>query len=153
SFSRQFKRSYAGAARLYADALAANPRLGEDPRAQHRYNAARSAALAAAGHGEGARPLPDKVNLMLRRQALRWLRADLAMWVRGLNSTSPDAPGAVQRALQRWLRDTDLAGVRDQEALAKLPADERLAWLALWAEVANHAELAEARVKFVGRLE
>src|SRR5262249_43100252 len=33
----------------------------------------------------------------------------------------------------------DLAGVRDERALARLPADERRAWRALWARVATLA--------------
>ena len=37
--------------------------------------------------------------------------------------------------LQSWKRDSDLAGVRESEPLAKLPADERKAWQTLWAGV------------------
>src|SRR5262249_11806842 len=110
-------------------------------------------AQAAAGHGEDARQLPDKVIVMLRRQALRWLRADLALWVQELDSTHPEAPGAVQQALQRWQQDTGLAGVRTQEALARLPAEDCQAWLALWVEVASHVQQAEARANSVRELE
>src|SRR5262249_10738932 len=39
-------------------------------------------------------------------------------------------------AVRSWLRGEDLAGVRDEPALARLPADERRTWPALWAEVA-----------------
>ena len=46
------KSHYATAARLYAEALAAAPRLAEDLRAGHRFNAARAAALAGCGHGD-----------------------------------------------------------------------------------------------------
>jgi hypothetical protein len=42
-----------------------------------------------------------------------------------------------QRTLRHWQRDADLAGVRDKEALAGLPADERAQWDKLWAEVAD----------------
>src|SRR5262249_46303869 len=52
------KRRYVAAARLWADALAADPKLAADPQAQHRYNAACSAARAAAGEGEDD-PMPD----------------------------------------------------------------------------------------------
>jgi hypothetical protein len=41
-----------------------------------------ASALAAAGRGDDARGLPDKVVVMLRRQALRWLREDLALYAR-----------------------------------------------------------------------
>jgi hypothetical protein len=38
--------------------------------------------------------------------------------------------------LRHCERDPDLAGVRDEAALAKLPEEERKAWQALWADVA-----------------
>jgi hypothetical protein len=38
-------------------------------------------------------------------------------------------------APSEWQRDSDLIGLRDQEALAKLPADEREACQKLWAGV------------------
>jgi hypothetical protein len=41
----------------------------------------------------------------------------------------------VQRTLQHWQKDTDLAGLRDKAALAKLPEAEQKAWRKLWAEV------------------
>ena len=37
--------------------------------------------------------------------------------------------------LIHWRADSDLAGVRDAGALAKLPESERVAWRSLWAEV------------------
>ncbi len=66
------KHRNAAAARYYADAFFADPKLAVDLDQQHRYNAACSAVLAAAGQGDDAKDLPDKVQLMLRRQALRW---------------------------------------------------------------------------------
>jgi hypothetical protein len=38
--------------------------------------------------------------------------------------------------MQHWLGDPDFAGVRDAQALAKLPEEERKDWLQLWEEVA-----------------
>ena len=43
-------------------------------------------------------------------------------------------------ALIHWRKDTDLAGIRDAAALAKLPADEQNAVTQLWAEVAAFIE-------------
>ena len=37
--------------------------------------------------------------------------------------------------LTRWRADPDLTGVRDKDALAKLPEDERAKWQELWGEV------------------
>ena len=40
------------------------------------------------------------------------------------------------RVLTHWEADSDLAVVRDADALTMLPEDEREAWRKLWAEVA-----------------
>ena len=41
----------------------------------------------------------------------------------------------VHEKMNHWLGDADLAGVRDDRWLAKLPADEREQWRKLWREV------------------
>jgi hypothetical protein len=64
------KRQHAAAAPFYADAFAAEPKRADDLRTAHRYNAACSAALAAAGQGEDAAGLADKERARLRKQAL-----------------------------------------------------------------------------------
>ena len=46
-------KRHAAAARLWAEALAADPKLGDDRQARHRYNAACAAALAGCRAGEG----------------------------------------------------------------------------------------------------
>ena len=38
--------------------------------------------------------------------------------------------------MRHWQKDTDLAGIRDAAALAKLPAEEQKACTQLWADVA-----------------
>jgi WD40 repeat protein len=131
----QAKRQHAAAARLAADALAANPRLGLNSTSAFRYNAACSAALAAAGQVEDAGRLPEKARAALRRQALDWLRADLDAW----DKLAGD-PKAHRSALQNprhWHSDPDLAGVRDHAALTRLPEAERVAWQKLWADAAD----------------
>ena len=42
----------------------------------------------------------------------------------------------MRQRLAHWQQDTDLASVRDQEGLAKLPEDERQQWRRLWDDVA-----------------
>ena len=46
-----------------------DPKRASDLRQQHRYNAACSAVLTAAGKADDARLVPDKVARRLRRQA------------------------------------------------------------------------------------
>jgi len=131
------KELYAAAARFFAGAFAADPKVAGDLKAQHRYNAACVAARAGCGEGKDAKDLPDKVSVGLRRQALEWLRADLAVYRRDLGK-QPDKVGpAIRDRMQRWQQDTDFAGVRGPEALAKLPEAERQEWQKLWAEVAE----------------
>jgi tetratricopeptide (TPR) repeat protein len=125
-------KRHAAAARLWAEALAADPKLSDDRRAQHRYNAACAAALAAAGRAEGEPPPDAAAKAELRRKALDWLRAELAAWSKVLDSGDPKADAFGARTLRHWRVDTDLAGVRDGDAIATLPADERRAWEALW---------------------
>jgi hypothetical protein len=142
---RQYKRRYAAAARFYADGFAADPRLAEDLGNERRYHAACAAPLAAAGQGEDAAKLPDKERARLRQQALGWLQEDLAAWKKVAEKGPAQARAAVQQKLLHWQQDPDLAGLRDQAALANLPEAERQAWQQLWADVG--AVLAQARAK------
>jgi serine/threonine-protein kinase len=140
-----YKKRYATAARFFADAFAADPKLAADLDRHYRYNAACSAALAAAGQGEDAGLIPDKVALGLRRQALAWLRADLAAY-RQLLTRGPDANlrNVVRQRLAHWQQDSDLAALRDKDALDKLPEDEQKSWRELWDEVARLLQQANA---------
>ncbi len=135
------------ATRLWAEALAGDPKLGEDRQAQHRYHAARAAALAAAGRGKDEPPPDDAARAKLRRQALDWLRADLAVWGKLLASGPPRDRPTVAQTLRQWQKDPDLAGIRDAAALAKLSADERKAFTRLWADVAALLEKAGPKPK------
>src|SRR5262249_61844563 len=119
-----YKRLYHASARLYADAFAAQPKLADDRSKAHRYNAACAAALAAAGQGQDAGTLDDKERSRLRAQALDWLRADLAAWTNVVRD-DPKARPKAQHTLAHRQKDSDLASLRDQEPLSKLPPDER----------------------------
>jgi serine/threonine-protein kinase len=128
---------YAAATRLWADAFAAAPKLGENRRARDRYNAACAAALAGCGQGKDD-PAPDEpARAKLRQQALGWLKAEQATWSRVIEYGLPQAGSAIVQSLQHWRVDPDLAGIRDPEALAKLPGEEPLAWRALWDDVST----------------
>jgi Flp pilus assembly protein TadD len=132
---QQFKQLYAAAARFYADAFAAEPRLADDLRGQNRYNAACAAAQAGCGQGGDAAQLDEPERARLRRQALDWLRADLAAWGKRLEAQPDPARGAVRQTMAHWQQDTDFAGVRGPEPLARLPEAERRGWQQLWADV------------------
>ena len=76
------KALHATAARLWAEALEADPKLGDDRQAQHRYNAACAAALAGSRQGKDDPPPDEAARAKLRKQALDWLKAELSAWKR-----------------------------------------------------------------------
>jgi serine/threonine-protein kinase len=144
------------AARLYADAFAADPHLADeltaeclhrtraperppDPieafNAACRYLAARCAASAGSGLGQDGDKLSPAERTHWRRQAREWLRADLATWAAKLHSASPLERSLAKRMLTNWLAEPDLAGVREPHALDDLSLDEREDCLALWHDV------------------
>jgi tetratricopeptide (TPR) repeat protein len=156
------KGLYAVSARLYTEALEANPKFGDDRQRQHRYNAACAAALAAGPKntpnlpstikgdektqrpsslvvqdgGAGAeKPLTDADRAKFREQARTWLEAELAVWTNLLASANGQKRQAIVGTLKHWQQDTDLASVRDETALTKMPENERKAWKSLWANV------------------
>jgi hypothetical protein len=139
------KQLHTAATRFAADAFSADAKLAEDLAQAHRYNAACSAALAAAGQADDAKHLPDKVQLMLRRQALAWLRADLAAYWKLARAGEPNTKQFAHDQVAHWQQDTDLASVRDRDALARLPDDEHRAWNQLWGEVAALLKQVEAK--------
>src|SRR5262249_46297577 len=130
----EYKGLQAHAVRFYAEAFAARPELAGDLDNGHRYEAAQAAALGGCGQGADAGNLPDKTRTRLRRQALEWLRADLALWARQADSEAR-VRQTVQQTLRGWQTDATLAGVREAEALALLPEAERQAWGQFWDEV------------------
>ena len=131
------KSLYAAAVRFYADTFAEQPTLADDLQHQPRYNAACAAALAGCARGKDAGGLPDKDYVRFRTQALKWLRDDLAAWHKVLEQNADKARPAVAQQLAHWLEDTDFAGVRGIEALARLPETEHQEWQKLWADVAD----------------
>jgi superkiller protein 3 len=133
----QYKQFYVAAARFSAEAFAEQPRLAENLAAGHRYNAACSAARAGCARGKEADRLDEQERTRWRRQALTWLRADLAAWARTVAVAGPVAGPLVTRKLRDWQSDPDLAGLRDPGELARLPAEERAACQRLWADVAT----------------
>jgi hypothetical protein len=136
---------FAAAARCYDEAFAAHPQLLRGPPTGHRYWAACAAARAGCGQGRDAADLDEKSCAAFRRQALDWLRAELDSW-RRLLVKEPGSAWLVARDLPIWLEDPHFAGVREPEALARLPAAERQAWQKLWADVADTLARAAGRI-------
>jgi len=128
-------KRFSASARLFAEAFQADPKLAEDMQAQNRYNAACAVAQAGCGQGKDEPPLDEAARARWRKQAIDWLKADMGFWTRQVETGPQQVREAVAKALQHWKVDTDLAGIREESTLAKLPEDERKACRALWAEV------------------
>jgi tetratricopeptide (TPR) repeat protein len=128
---RYTKRHPAAAARLFAEVFKADPAVADDLRAAYRYSAACSAALAGCGQGDDA-PTDAGERARLRGKARSWLWADLTLWMAKAGGDDVKARGAAERALRIWRADPDLSGVRDADALDKLPETEGENWSSLW---------------------
>jgi tetratricopeptide (TPR) repeat protein len=130
-----FQRRYVLAVRLFEKAFAADPRLADDLTRLHRYNAACSAALAAAGKAKDGDKLAPADRAALRGKALTWLQADLAVRQKQANSADPAERKQAAAKLAHWLRDTDLDGLRPGADRTGWAPDEAAAWDRFWAEV------------------
>ncbi len=138
------KKLYAASVRFHRAAFAADSKLAMAGQG-HRYNAACCAALAGCGQGKDADSLDDTERAGLRQQAGDWLRADLSGWSRTLDRANPQGKASLAQRMQIWRNNPNLAGVRNQANLAKLPQTERIAWQKLWDDVAALQRRAAAR--------
>jgi eukaryotic-like serine/threonine-protein kinase len=131
----KYRGLHVSAVSLYRQAFTASPQVENTANGIARYHAACSAGLAASGTGEDASRLSDPARADLRRQALLWLRAELAHWTKRSAGNAVDR-ALVQKTLTTWQRDMQLTAVRDADSLATLPDDEQRAWAQLWTDVA-----------------
>jgi tetratricopeptide (TPR) repeat protein/tRNA A-37 threonylcarbamoyl transferase component Bud32 len=99
------------------------------------YNAACYAAKAGTGRSADAYLLDDTARAAMRARALAWARASVDAGARGLAKADEKARSSIGNEIWWWIEDRDLDGVRDESALARLPAGEQQAWRALWADL------------------
>ncbi len=137
------KGRWTDAATLYARGFAETPRPFDDLTSAVRLEAAVCAAQAGLATEPDA---PDALERAAwREQARAWLCEELLAW------SEPVDGGRVvdaTRLRERWWRaqrDPRLAGVRDAEALERLPPEEAEQCRALWGEVASLLARAPAR--------
>jgi tetratricopeptide (TPR) repeat protein len=119
------------AARMFGEAFDAQPVLARE----HRYSAAWAAVIAGLDKGKDAGAVDEQQWERLRGQGLVWLRDELDTWRRRLGKGSDDDRADVLQRVNDWLRDPDVAGVRDPEPLGRLPAAERREWEKLWRDL------------------
>ena len=113
------------AARLYAEALGASPRLAGNLHTEHRYRAACAATLAGCGRGADAAGLSEAERARWREQAREWLRAEANLWTSVLNGGTHADRILVAQKLARLWADPQLDGLLDSEARDRLPPAER----------------------------
>src|SRR5262249_37001693 len=129
------KRLTATAADFYEAALTAEPTLADDLEAGHRLHAASAAALAGCGLGDDATKPDDRRRAVLRQQALDRLTAEDNAWPQRQCLGKPGDRTIAATAVRAWQQNKDLAGVRDEQALARLPREGQRTWQTLWAKV------------------
>jgi serine/threonine-protein kinase len=125
-------KAHRTAARLYARALAARPAVANRVENRLRYHAACNALRAV---GEAVAGLSARQRARWRKQALDWLRADLAGWEQRLTGQAPEARAGALRFVGDLAGDRDVAAVRDLALLTRLPAEERDGWVRFWQDV------------------
>jgi tetratricopeptide (TPR) repeat protein len=143
-------KRYGDAVRLYAAAFAREPPSAEAVRRGLRYQAARAAALGAAGLGN--EQLDASRRAELAAQALAWLRADLNLLrtatfrdaAKGQRQSSAQEVLELGDWLRLWQADSQLAGLRSETGLARRTADEQKHWRQFWADVGALAARADA---------
>jgi tetratricopeptide (TPR) repeat protein len=118
------QRLYGTAVRLYAEAV---PSFG----GSHSFDFACAAALAGCGQGNDAAQFDGADRAAFRKRALAWLWANLTE----LEKEKRDEWRQI-RHLNLWHQHPALAGVREQQALAQLPPEEREEWVRFWADAA-----------------
>jgi serine/threonine-protein kinase len=169
----QFRGLCLASARLYAAAFQADPHLADQltadclrrATARHestadrvdafnapcRYLAARCAALAGSGLGRDGAALNEAERAQWRSQARAWLRDDLTVWTKTLEGSSAPAVSFAAILLKNWQSAPELAGLREPDALDRLPADERSDCVALWRDVRVVLERAAQRPQTVAQ--
>jgi tetratricopeptide (TPR) repeat protein len=120
--------------RLYGAAVGFYESVYTAQKGTNRFAGIRAAALAGCGKDTAAKA-DDRQHARWREQALAWLKADLVVWKKQLESNDARTSASARRMLTTWLASPDLAGVRDKQALDQLPAVERESWRRLWTEV------------------
>ncbi len=79
----------------------------------------------------------------MRSQALDWLKAERDACSKLIDGGDLGARAQVVQNLKQRKVDTNLAAVRDPEALARLPEPERKEWQSLWSDVDSLLERAQ----------
>jgi serine/threonine-protein kinase len=126
----QYRELHVAHSRLWADAFASDPALA----VAGRYYAVGAATAAGCGLGNDAAKLTEAERESWRARARDWMGQELTAAAAAF-AGSPQAVPLVRARLENWTIAPEMAGVRDDAALSRLPAAERDEWVALWQRV------------------
>ncbi len=128
---------FTAATGFYREAFQAKPALVDDLSAQHRFHAALAAAQAGmiANRVKDAPAIDDAERSQSRVRALEWLRAERDACAKLLTQNSHPQRNLARKSLDILKHHRDLAALRDEAALKKLPEAERKKWQDLWTAV------------------
>jgi serine/threonine-protein kinase len=131
----QCRELHATHARLWEEAFAADASLATGG---GRTRAASAAALAGCGVGADAAALDEAARAHWRGRAREWVTAEVDAAAKEIESSTGAAAEARGRSVLRSLSTSaELAGLRGQAGLAKVPEAERIAWAALWRRISG----------------
>lgn len=135
-------RQFALAARLWGQAVEADPVPTTGRLVGHKYNAACAAALAASGEGSDS-PTDEGEKRQLTRRAIGWLERDLAEWIQWFKGANEGRRQQLAATMAHWQEDPDLEWLRDPMTIARLPGVERMKAEKIWKDVASLKARAE----------
>jgi eukaryotic-like serine/threonine-protein kinase len=85
--------------------------------------------------GAGGSAPPPAQPEAVRRTARQWLSVVLSGWTNAVAADRAKQREIAHATMLHWLADADLASVRDDAPLARLPDEERKEWQKLWSDV------------------
>jgi tetratricopeptide (TPR) repeat protein len=132
------KKRYGDAVRLFDESFAAQPPPAGELQADVRFEA----ACAAIGAAEQSDDLAERARLL--DKAMKWMGADLTMWVQVLNGGKESDRKYLLKTVYLWRSEPRLASIRDAEALRRWPPELQAQCRALWHDVNALIALAEA---------
>jgi tetratricopeptide (TPR) repeat protein len=138
------KRRHGDAVDFYERAFAGKPDLEIGSSSSYRFKAACAATLAACSQGDASNSANKRTPAYFRQKALGWLNRELAALIAQEQRVEPAARGALQKSLDRWLREPALEAVRGTAAVARLPVEEQVHWRQLWEKVNQQGKEARA---------
>jgi serine/threonine protein kinase/Flp pilus assembly protein TadD len=130
----QFQDLTRAAAKIFRDLFTSDPALAEDLASRLRYRGACLAAKAGSGVGTDAATLPEAERIVWRNQALQWLREDLKILIKVLDSGQGDYRGPIRDMLTLWQAEAALSPMRDRKAFGSLTTKEQEDWKAFWSD-------------------